>query len=295
MFPGPSFLALVALEGVHTRHQEATLAVGPQPHIDLVKSSRRRVHGQQVHYALTQAQEKQAVVDAPLALGGLNPAARIVQEHQVKVRPITQFQAAQLAVPGNRDHDRTKIRFIIAAIRGTVRLRHLLPGKVHAALNDQFGDVGEPVADAHQRQPAGKIGQRHREHRDLLELPQCLHLTLRIVCRHALGARRQLHDESLPRWQFIERLGVDQFIQQQRKVGDLPRQKTADRAYLDQAVQRRRLLLEQSQVRGAGADRLQHPQHALHDRSSFGLLSGEVSKRSTMTCRRRWPASSNRL
>ena len=76
-------------------------------------------------------------------------------------------------------------------------------------------------------------------------------------------------------WQLLERLLIDQFVEQQRKFRDLARQKAADRRHLDQPVERRRLLLEQRQVRGAHADRLQNAQHPLHHDRRLGRPRGE--------------------
>ena len=71
-------------------------------------------------------------------------------------------------------------------------MRHLLPRQIHAALDDELGNIGQPIADAHQRQAAGQIGKRHGEYGHLLKLAQRLDLPLRIVGRQPLGARRQL-------------------------------------------------------------------------------------------------------
>ena len=97
--------------------------------------------------------------------------------------------------------------------------------------------------------PPGEVGKRHREYRHFLELPQPFDLPLRIVGGQAFGARGEFARESAARGGFVECLGIDQFIQQQGKVGDLPRQESADRANIDQPVERRGLLLEKREVR----------------------------------------------
>ena len=58
---------------------------------------------------------------------------------------------------------------------------HLLPAQPHGLLDDDLGDLGEVVADAHQRNRSGEIGHGHAEYRGALELPQHLHLPLRLV------------------------------------------------------------------------------------------------------------------
>src|SRR5580658_9480859 len=98
MLPGPCVLMLVELERLDPRHEESALAVGPQAHIDLVKPSGGRVHREQMHDALSQPQEEHAVVDA--AGGLLKLAGRVVEEHEVEIRPVPELKAAELAVAG---------------------------------------------------------------------------------------------------------------------------------------------------------------------------------------------------
>ena len=87
---------------------------------------------------------------------------------------------------------------------------------------------------------------------------------LRIIRRQPLGAGCEFAGKSRPRGRLIEGLRVDQLVEQQRKIRNLARQKTADRADLDQTIQRRGLLFQQREVGRAGADRIEHAQHSLH-------------------------------
>src|ERR1700729_3571127 len=97
--------------------------------------------------------------------------------------------------------------------------RDLPPAKLQRLLDDQLGDVGEPVAHLHQRQDASEVRHRHAEQGGALELPQRLDLLLRAgqlfearteLARH-VAARRQLRQQAL----------IDQLIEQQRVCGDL--------------------------------------------------------------------------
>src|SRR6202035_4550571 len=110
MFPSPRILALVAFECIDTRHQEPALAVRPQTHIDFVESAGRRMHGKEMHDALSQAQKEDAVVERARSRGLLNLAARIVQKDQIEIGAITQLQASQLAVTGDGDAYLAQIR-----------------------------------------------------------------------------------------------------------------------------------------------------------------------------------------
>ena len=94
VLPGPGFLLLVLGEGADARDQHAALARGPQPHVDFVEPAGRRMHGQQVHHALREADEEHLVVDRLRRVGLGLFGARVVQEHQVQVRGIAQLEAA---------------------------------------------------------------------------------------------------------------------------------------------------------------------------------------------------------
>ena len=101
---------------------------------------------------------------------------------------------------------------------------HLCPGEVHAALHDELRDVGEPITHLHQRQPLREVRESHRERGNPLKDAQRLDLAFGIVRPQPLGARGQLASEARARGQLIERLGIDELVEQQRKVGDLTRQ-----------------------------------------------------------------------
>src|SRR5208337_1377303 len=143
----------------------------------------------QMDDALSEAQEEHAVVERTLAPGLLKPAARIMQEHEVQIRAVAELQAAELAVSGHRDVHDASGRLLLAAVRHPVDLRHLSPGEVHAALNDELRDIGQAIADPHQGQAPGEVGKGHRKYRDLLELPQGFDLPLRVIGGQPFGAR----------------------------------------------------------------------------------------------------------
>src|SRR5258708_33057049 len=127
---------------MEARRRESARAVRPQAHVHLIEPAGRRMHGEQMHDALSQAQEEDAVVERPLALRLLNFSARIVQEDQIEIRAITQLQASQLAVTRDGDAYRAQIPLLAAAKRGAVNVGHLLPREILAALNDELGNIG---------------------------------------------------------------------------------------------------------------------------------------------------------
>ena len=85
MFPGPCILLLISLECLQASDEKAAFAIGTQPHIHFVQTSRGRMHGQQVDNALAQSQKENHVVERPFAARVLDIAAGIVQKDQIEI------------------------------------------------------------------------------------------------------------------------------------------------------------------------------------------------------------------
>ena len=112
------------------------------------------MHGQQVHEALAQALEEDCVVDDLRAVGALRLAARIVQEHEIEVRPVTRARARRACRTPRRSCARRCERPVrIDVARHAVTGGDLRPREHQRFAHDQLGDVGEAIADLHQRQP----------------------------------------------------------------------------------------------------------------------------------------------
>ena len=94
VLPGPGFLLLVFREGADARDQHAALARRTQPHVHLVEPAGRRMHGEHVDHALREADEEHLVVDGLRRVGFRVFGAGVVQEHEVKVRGVTELPAA---------------------------------------------------------------------------------------------------------------------------------------------------------------------------------------------------------
>src|SRR5580658_10317236 len=131
-----------------------------------------------MHDALRQAHEEQLVVDRARATGLLAVTVRVVQKYQVEVGRVAELSATELAVTQRTDVDGAALGSRTAAGYAELR-RDLPPAELQCALDNELGDVGEPVAHLHQRQHAGEIGDRDAEQRRALELAQCLDLQLR--------------------------------------------------------------------------------------------------------------------
>ena len=157
-----------------------------------------------------------------------------------------------------------------AARRAELR-GHLPPGEIQRLLDDHLGDLGEPVADPHQRQPAGEVRHRDAEHRRALELAQHLHL--------ALGSSAA--DVGHPVRKFR--------VRARRAVGSASTQRSSSNsssssgnaaicaarnspcAQIDQPALRAAVLVEQREIRRPRADGLEHVQHAPSGRRARGL------------------------
>ena len=106
-----------------------------------------------------------------------------MNEHQIQIGAVSQFAAAELAVTNSRHIDHAALR--IGATHWNAKLRrHLLPAESHRALDNNLGDLGQPVADLHQRQAATQISNSHPEDGSSLPLHQHFNLPLRVVTGH---------------------------------------------------------------------------------------------------------------
>ena len=150
MLPGPGVLTLVVGEGADAGHEQAALAARPQAHIHLVEPPGGGVHGEQMHDALRQAHEEQLVVDR---LG----AARFLAVHRVSRAgtpdpdPRNNRAPCRRACRSRRADIHRPPRGVLPA-QGHAELRgDLAPAELQGALDDELGDIGEPVAHLHER------------------------------------------------------------------------------------------------------------------------------------------------
>ncbi len=104
----------------------------------------------------------------------------VVQEHQIQVGAVAELPAAELAVADDADRNRAALRAVAAHRHAPLRA-DLAQRQVDDPLDDELGDIREPIADPHQRQAPGEIRHRHAEHRRLLEVPQRLDLAFGIL------------------------------------------------------------------------------------------------------------------
>ena len=243
VLPGPGLALLVFLEAGQVRDREPALAAGPQPHVHLVEPASGGVDGQQVHESLAEAIEEDGVVDhlGPRRL--LHIAARIVEEDQVEIRGVAELPAPQLAVADRRETRRPQAAGVATA-RLAVDGGQLVPGQSHGPVQYQFSDIGQAVADDHQRHAARQVQEGHAESGRAPEMPQRVDLPLQVAAR-LLEPRIEFPRELPAIRQFDEYASVDQLVEQYREGRHLAREEVAMPADLDQPLQRLGILIEQ--------------------------------------------------
>ncbi len=189
----------------------------------------------------------------------------LVQEHQIKVRAIAEFDAAEFAVA---DDDKTRIlRDIIDPILRPAMARHqMLPGQTQYLAQHRLGDFGEMIADHHQRHGRGDVGGGDAQHIGLLEPAQCFHLPFQIVVRHGLHERLQFLRERDFIQRRIQAARIEQFIEQDRMARELPRDPRTGGAQLHQLRQGHGIFHQQRQIGAAPGHRFEQADDALQGR-----------------------------
>ena len=94
------------------------------------------------------------------------------------------------------------------------------------------------IAHFHYRQGAGDICRRHAQHLRLLKLTQRLKLLLFVLFRYAQQILTQLVAVGVRRRRLIQRIRVEQFVQQQRITRQLVRHHRRGGAERNQVLQR---------------------------------------------------------
>ena len=115
---------------------------------------------------------------------------------------------------------------------------------------------------------------RYKALRGAPEMAQRIHLHLLVPAR-MLEAHRQLALELPAIRQPLEHALVEQLVEQERMRRDLPRQRLAHAAGAREPAECRRILVEEREVGGAPADRLDDAQHA----GEHGLRAGAPAAR----------------
>ena len=129
------------------------------------------------------------------------------------------------------------------------------------ALDEEFGDVGQAVAHAHDRQVTQQIRNRETEDGRALEMAHGVEHALLIGRIHPGQAMLELECERRAIRRLLEQAIVEEFVDQQRMRGDLVHQQVAMRRQRDESSARSRVMAQQREIRRAPPDRLEHAQY----------------------------------
>ena len=96
MLPGPRLVLLVAGESFHGADQQAGFAGGTQPHVHFIELAGDGIGAQHHDDALRQPRVELAAVDAALPLDRHRVLIQrtVVQEYQIEIRDVAEFEAA---------------------------------------------------------------------------------------------------------------------------------------------------------------------------------------------------------
>ena len=199
---------------------------------------------------LGQAQVELAAVDG-LAAIGVTVGVAAVQEHQIEIRAVAEFDAPQLAVGHHRKAALAAHRHLG---RHPVAFAHLGPRLIDHLLGDRLRQPGEVVAHLHQRQGAGDVGGDDAQELHLLELAQRLHLLLHVLLGDAQQELAQLGLVLIQRGGVVEVLGIQQLVQQDGVAGQLLAHQVALVTQAYQLAQGGGVFRQQLQIGAAGED-----------------------------------------
>jgi hypothetical protein len=132
---------LIFGERLEGADQQAGATTGPQPGVDLVQIAGAGTGGEQINDPLHQLGEEGGVVDLARTGGELPMTGAVVQEHQVEVGAVIQFNAAQLSVSDNGE-----ARIPLHAFHHAPGLaepgQQIRPGQLQHLPQQDFGDFG---------------------------------------------------------------------------------------------------------------------------------------------------------
>ena len=145
-----------------------------------------------------------------------------------------------------------------AVLRDELGARH-----AERIVEHELGGVRQPVTDLHDRQRAEAIRDRDAKHRRTLEHADCFERGLGVAGRHvARGALEQCRELGA-RGRRVEHALVQQFVEQQRLLGELPRKPRAVDDEFQQPLECGGVLVQKREVRAAATHRAEYRQNPL--------------------------------
>ena len=131
-------------------------------------------------------------------------------------------------------------------------LRHeLVPRRPQRIVEHELGRIRQPIADFHQRQRPQAIGHRDAKDRRALKHANRVEHRFGVAFAHAERQPLEQRGELRARRRRIEDAVVEQLVEQQRLLGDLPREPRAARDERQQPIESGRILVEQREIGAA--------------------------------------------
>ncbi|CAM5204190.1 hypothetical protein CDEF62S_04319 [Castellaniella defragrans] len=210
VFPGPGLRHLVMFEGCDGDRQQARVAVGAQPQVDLVQPSRGGQSREPGRHPAPQFRVAFARVLIRV----------VVQEHQIQVGGVAEFLAAQLAV-GNDGEVR------LARIAAQGARQDLGPDPADGLGQQQIGQGREVVGQALDADDVFQVLGQQLEGDLMLHVAHEVHLLfdVRLSVRQHAGVQvgAQLLGQCRKVGRLHEAAPFDQAVEQQRVAGQVLR------------------------------------------------------------------------
>jgi hypothetical protein len=136
-------------------------------------------------------------------------------------------------------------------------------GQIEHARDRNLGDLGQIVADHHQRDGLGQISGGDAQLIALGELVQPLHLLFQILGVDMGQQGIEFGFQTVAAQGRVEPARVEQLVEQQRMTPDLLGEPGTEAGEPDQVREDQRMLGEHRQIGGAPHHGFQHPQYPL--------------------------------
>ena len=177
MFPRPRIVFLVALERVGARHEQAPSTVRTQARINLVEFARTGLCRQEMREPPHETTEEEAIVERLIAIGNLFAATGIMQEHDIEIGTVGEFEPPELAIADNAKARLAPDTIYFVARHAMARCK-VEPRSTKRLLEYRFGEPRQAIADLHDRQTPIEVRDGDAKHRRTLELSNRTHSLL---------------------------------------------------------------------------------------------------------------------
>ena len=173
-----------------------------------------------MHHALTHAGVEHGILDTARPACGVAFRVSVVQEHQIKVRTVTQFYATEFAIA---DDHKLGLQYGLALCicRVAVFQYHLLIGQLRDFFQRHFSQHGEVVTDAHQWLGSHDFTCGGVQLVSTHKLSQLFHLQFEVFWFNPQQSQVQLFGQLSLIRNVIKAFHIQQLIEQHRRFGNV--------------------------------------------------------------------------